>query len=221
MLSTLIRKRWPIPAVAVVLVAVVIGAAVAAGSSGGPKLVIYNGRSHYGDEQVFERFTELTGITVELRGGTGPELFERLQREGDATPADVLITTDLANLWRAEEAGLLQAVVTSKLEVNVPSDLHDPDNHWWALTTRLRVPVISTERVDPTTVTSYEALGDSQFQGRTCLRTSANEYNQSLVADLIAKRGEDATRALLESWMDNDPTIINSDGELLAAIAAG
>lgn len=221
MLSTLIRKRWPIPALAAALLAVVIGAAVASGSSGGPKLVVYNGRSHYGDEQVFERFTEETGIEVELRGGTGPELFERLQREGDDTPADILITTDLANLWRAEEAGLLQPVVTPKLEASIPSDLHDPDDMWWALTTRLRVPVISTERVDPATVTSYEALGDPQFRGRTCLRTSANEYNQSLVADLIAKRGEDATRALLESWMENDPTIINSDGELLAAIAAG
>ena len=33
---------------------------------------------------------------------------------------------------------------------------------------------------------------------------------------MIAKRGADATEALLRSWMDNDPQIINSDGELLA-----
>jgi iron(III) transport system substrate-binding protein len=70
-------------------------------------------------------------------------------------------------------------------------------------------------------VTSYEDLGDPQFHGRLCLRTSNNEYNQSFVADRIAKDGLDATRALLESWMANDPQIINSDGELLAVMAAG
>ncbi|MDQ2649699.1 MAG: extracellular solute-binding protein [Actinomycetota bacterium] len=213
--------RWPIPLAALLGVLALVGVAIVAAQDDDPKLVIYNGRSHYGDEAVFEAFTEATGIEVELRGGTGPELFERLRSEGDDTPADVLITTDLANLWRAEEAGLLRAVDTPALRASVPEDLHDPDDHWWALTTRLRVPVISTARVDPATVTSYDSLGDPQFKGRTCLRTSANEYNQSLVADMIAKRGEAATRTLLESWMANDPDIINSDGELLAAIAAG
>jgi iron(III) transport system substrate-binding protein len=220
MLSALVRKRWPIPVLLLLLVLGLVGVAVAS-SGGSDALVVYNGRSHYGSEEVFEAFTEATGIEVELRGGTGPELFERLQQEGDDTPADVLITTDLANLWRAEEAGLLLPVRTPALEANVPEDLRDPDDMWWALTTRLRVPVISTERVDAATVTGYESLGDPAFAGRTCLRTSSNEYNQSLVADFIAKRGRDATEELLRSWMDNDPDIINSDGELLAAIAEG
>ena len=220
MLSSLVKKRWPIPVLLLVLVIGLVGVALA-GSGGSDALVVYNGRSHYGTEEVFEAFTEATGIEVELRGGTGPELFERLQQEGDDTPADVLITTDLANLWRAEEAGLLRPERTPALEASVPEDQQDPDDMWWALTTRLRVPVFSTERVDPTTVTGYESLGDPAFAGRTCLRTSSNEYNQSLVADFIAKRGRDATATLLRTWMDNDPDIINSDGELLAAIAAG
>jgi iron(III) transport system substrate-binding protein len=221
MLSNLIRRRWPIPLIAVVvLAALVLGGLVAAGSSD-DALVVYNGRSHYGDEQVFADFEEATGIDVELRGGTGPELYERLRREGEDTPADVLVTTDLANLWRAEEAGLLQHVDTPTLEENVPAVLHDDDGAWWALSTRLRVPVVSTERVAAGQVTSYEDLGDPRFRGRTCLRTSNNEYNQSLVADMIAKRGAEATERLLRSWMANDPDILNSDGEMLAVIAAG
>ena len=130
MLSRLIRMRWPIPVAALAAVVAVVALAIAASRDGGPKLVIYNGRSHYGDEAVFRAFTEATGIEVELRGGTGPELIERLRSEGDDTPADVLITTDLANLWRAEEAGLLRAVDTPALRDNVPDDLHDPDLRW-------------------------------------------------------------------------------------------
>lgn len=220
MLSRLIRMKWPIPVIALVLVVLIVGIAVVA-TTDEDALVIYNGRSHYGDEQVFLDFEEETGINIELRGGTAQELYERLENEGDDTPADVLVTTDLANLWRAEDSGLLQPVTSATLEENVPESLHEADGYWWALTTRVRVPVVSPERVDADQVTSYESLGDPQFRGRTCLRTSSNEYNQSMVADMIAKRGEEATRELLQSWMDNDPEIINSDGELLGAIADG
>ncbi len=83
-----------------------------------------------GDEQVFLDFEEETGIDIELRGGTAPELYERLQSEGDDTPADVLVTTDLANLWRAEDEGLLQPVTSDVLTENVPEDLHDPDGYY-------------------------------------------------------------------------------------------
>ena len=184
-------------------------------------LVVYNGRSHYGDEQVFRDFEAATGVRLELRGGTGPELFERLRREGADTPADVLVTTDLANLWRAEDAGLLQGVTSPKLRAQIPVGLHDVDGNWWAVSTRLRVPVVSTERVPAGAVTSYESLADPRFRGRVCLRTSNNEYNQSLVADMIVKRGPEATERLLRSWIDNGAQIINSDGEMLARIAAG
>lgn len=221
MLSKLIRMKWPLPVMGLVLVLVVAGGAVALSSSEADGLVVYNGRAHYGDEQMFEDFEQATGIHVILRGGTGPELYERLRQEGDDTPADVLVTTDLANLWRAEHDGLLQPVRTPELERNVPARFRDPDDHWWGLSTRMRIPVVSTERVPAGAVTSYESLADPRFRGRTCLRTSNNEYNQSLVADMIVKRGYDETERLLRSWMANDPKVLNSDGEMLAVMAAG
>lgn len=222
MLSNLIRRRWPLPVLALLVVLVVVAFAVFSSESESTgTLVVYNGRAHYGDEQVFRDFEEETGIEVTLRGGTAPELYERLRREGDDTPADVLVTTDLANLWRAQHDGLLQPVSSEELEANVPRQLHDPDGNWWALTTRMRIPVVSTERVPEGAVTSYDDLGDPRFRGRTCLRTSNNEYNQSLVADMIAKRGRAATERLLRSWMANDPKVLNSDGEMLAVMAAG
>jgi iron(III) transport system substrate-binding protein len=221
LLADLIRRRWPIPVIALVLVLVVAGMALASSPGDDDALVVYNGRSHYGDEAVFDNFTKETGIELTLRGGTGPELFERLEREGSDTPADVLVTTDLANLWRAENDGLLAETGSATLEANVPEAVRDPGSQWWPLTVRLRVPVVSTERVAEGEITSYEDLGDPKWKGRTCLRTSNSEYNQSLVADFLAKRGPEATKVLLQSWMDNDPKIYNSDGELLAGMAAG
>jgi iron(III) transport system substrate-binding protein len=209
------RRRLGLIAGAVVIVIAGLAAAAFA-LAGSADVVVYNGRSQYGDEQAFKAFEEQTGLDVELRGGTAPELFERLRREGDATEADLLVTTDLANLWRAEDAGVLEPV---ELDSNV--ELHDPDGAWWGISTRLRVPMRSTERVDEGAITSYEDLGNPDFRGRLCLRTSNNEYNQSWVADRIAKHGEAETEELLESIMANEPKILGSDVDVLEAIAAG
>jgi iron(III) transport system substrate-binding protein len=75
--------------------------------------------------------------------------------------------------------------------------------------------------VDEDLIASYEDLGKPELRGRLCLRTSNNEYNQSFVADRIAKHGEAATERLLRSWMDNEPQILGSDVDVLEAIGAG
>jgi iron(III) transport system substrate-binding protein len=209
------RRRLGLIAAAVLVVIAGLGVAAFA-LAGSADVVVYNGRSQYGDEQAFRAFEEQTGLDVELRGGTAPELFERLRREGDATEADLLVTTDLANLWRADDAGLLEPV---ELDSNV--ELHAPDGAWWGISTRLRVPMRSTDRVTEGAITSYEDLGDPDYRGRVCLRTSNNEYNQSWVADRIAKFGAAETEELLETIMANEPMILGSDVDVLEAIAAG
>jgi iron(III) transport system substrate-binding protein len=220
MFKALVRRRRRLLAGLVLAVVVLSGASVFA-FGGSPDVVIYNGRSQYGDEQAFKDFEDETGTSLELRGGTAPELFERLKSEGSDTPADLLVTTDLANLWRAKQAGLLEAVTSPALERQVPPQYRDPDRDWWGLSLRIRTPMRSTARVPANAIDGYEDLGKPRFRGRLCLRTSNNEYNQSLVADMLAKRGAAATRRTLESWMANEPRILGSDVDVLEAIAAG
>jgi iron(III) transport system substrate-binding protein len=213
------RRKWFALGGAILLVAVLVVTAFAI--TGSADVVVYNGRSQYGDEAVFAAFEKDTGKSLELRGGTAPELYERLKSEGAETPADLLVTTDLANLARAKQAGLLEPVTSPVLERNIPAELRDPDNAWWPLSLRVRTPMRSTERVPEDAIDSYADLGDKRWRGRLCLRTSSNEYNQSLVADQIAKQGSEATERLLRSWMANDPQILGSDVEVLEAIDAG
>jgi iron(III) transport system substrate-binding protein len=183
--------------------------------------VVYNGRSQYGDEAAFKSFTAKTGDAIDLRGGTAPELFERLRSEGEQSPADLLVTTDLANLWRAQQAGLLEGVSSPELRRNVAPRLHDPEGRWWGLSVRIRTPMRSTQRVPAEALTSYEDLGDPRWKDRVCLRTSNNEYNQSFVADQIVKHGAQRTERMLRAWMANEPTIVGSDVDVLEAIEAG
>jgi iron(III) transport system substrate-binding protein len=203
------------------IVAGFVGVVVATSGSSDDELVIYSARSHYGEEEPFEAFAERTGTDLRIRGGSAPELYERLKTEGDDTPADVLITVDAANLWRAEEAGLLEPLRFPELETAVPADLRDPDGTWYGLLLRARTIMRSTERVGPNEVTTYEGLGDPRWKGRVCLRSGTSEYNASFVADRLAKDGRPATERMLRRWMANDPEILGSDTDVLEAIADG
>jgi iron(III) transport system substrate-binding protein len=194
-----------------------VGVIMATSGSSSDELVIYSARSHYGEEEPFEQFAKATGTDLRLRGGDASELYERLKTEGDNTPADVLITVDAANLWRAKEAGLLEPV---KIGDAAP-DVSDPDGTWYGLTLRARTIMRSKERVKPGEVTTYDGLGDPKWKDRLCLRSGTSEYNVSFVADRIAKDGRAATERMLRRWMANDPTILGSDTDVLDAIADG
>ena len=207
--------------------AVIVAALLAAscGGSGGDgtpatrQVTVYTGR-HYGIEAVFDEFTAETGIEVRFTTGSDPELRERLKAEGDNTPADLVITADAANIALSAEAGLLSPVSSPALEEAIPAELRAADGTWFALSRRLRVVMHSTERVDAPPA-SYAALGDPAWRGRLCLRPSTHPYTQSLVAGLINHLGADGARTVVDSWVANDPLYINSDTDILKAIAAG
>jgi iron(III) transport system substrate-binding protein len=186
---------------AVLLVGAFVGVVVATSGSSSEALVLYSARSHYGEEEPFERFAKETGTDLTLRGGSASELYERLRSEGSNTPADVLITVDAANLWRAQEAQLVDA--------------------WQPLTQRARTIMRSTERVGEEDISGYEGLGDPRWKGRLCLRSGTSEYNVSFIADRLAKDGRAATERMLRRWMANDPEILGSDVDVLNAIAEG
>ena len=69
---------------------------------------IYTSRHYTTDKEIYKRFTEQTGVIVREISAKDQILLERLKNEGDNSPADVLILSDAARLWRATQAGLFQ-----------------------------------------------------------------------------------------------------------------
>lgn len=211
------RTRHLIAPVAVALVAVSACGGDSAGD-GKSQVTVYTGR-HYGIETVFEEFTAATGIEVRFTTGSDPELRERLIAEGENTPADLVIVAD-ANIALSAQAGILAPLDSEVLESAIPAELRAEDGTWFALSRRLRVIMYSTERVDEPPM-DYADLGDPRWKGRLCLRPSTHPYTQSLVAGLIDNLGPDRARSIVASWVANDPLYINSDTDILKAIAAG
>src|SRR5690606_5184018 len=156
---------------------------------------VYSHRHYDTDDQLFQRFTERTGIKVNVVTAGADELIARLESEGASTQADILITVDAGRLHRAKARGLLQPIVSETLERNVPSHLRDPDNTWFGLTRRARIIAYAQDRVQPSELSTYEALAEPQWQGRVTVRSSDNVYNQSLLASIIAHDGADSARA--------------------------
>lgn len=184
-------------------------------------VTVYTGR-HYGIEPVFEEFTAATGIEVRFTTGNDPELRERLKAEGENTPADLYMAADAGNLSLAAADDLLAPLPDPELEAAIPENLRDPEGRWYALSRRARVVMVASERVTAAEApTTYAGLGDPTWKGRLCLRPATHPYTQSLVASIIAAEGEAGAEAIVGSWVANEPTYINSDTDILKALAAG
>lgn len=155
---------------------------------------IYSGRHYDSDIDVYDAFTDETGIKVNLIEASGDALIERLAREGDASPADLFITADAGVLWRAQSRGVLAPVDDETLEARIPAQFRHPDGLWFGLTKRARIIIYNEEMGLPEGVSDYEDLADPALRDMICIRSSSNVYNQSLLASIIANLGEEAAR---------------------------
>ena len=222
MLTALLRRRGRVLLVGALAHRRAARASPSFAFGGSADVVVYNGRSQYGDETAFKQWEDATGKTLELRGGTAPELFERLRSEGDEharRPA----RHDRPREPLAREGGRAarSRSTTPTLEAAGAGAVPRPGRRLVGAQPCASARRCARPTCPRTRCTSYEDLGDPRWKGKLCLRTSNNEYNQSLVADMLAKRGPEETRALLESWMANEPQILGSDVDVLEAIAAG
>ncbi|MFC4355944.1 extracellular solute-binding protein [Chryseomicrobium palamuruense] len=183
---------------------------------------LYTSRHYDVDDELYAKFTEETGIQVNVIKGEADELLERIKREGDATEADLLYTADVGRLFRAKEEGVLEAAESDVLSEQIPAKYRDVDNEWFGLTKRARVIVYNKETVQPEDLSTYEALTEEQWNGRVLIRSSENVYNQSLVASFIAIDGEEKTTEWAQGLVNNfarDPE--GGDRDQAKAIAAG
>ncbi len=160
-------------------------------ASDGEIVNVYTHRHYDVDKEVFAAFTEETGITVNVINASADELIQRMETEGEDSPADLLITVDAGRLNLAHQKGLLQPVVSAFLSGIVPSQYRQPDGYWYGMTLRARVIAFSKDRINPGEINDYEDLADPKWKGRVLVRSSDNVYNQSLLASIVAANGED------------------------------
>lgn len=155
---------------------------------------LYSARHYDSDNALYERFTEETGIRINLIEGNADELIARMRSEGAQSPADLFITADAGALHRAEQAGLFQPVRSETIEQRIPANLREPSGLWAGFMRRARVVAYDSNRVREDEVETYEQLASPRFRNRLCVRSADNIYNLSLVGALIEAWGPEKTQ---------------------------
>jgi len=176
------------------LLAVLLGLSCLAASAQEKVLNLYSARHYQTDEALYANFTKQTGIRINRIEGKEDELLERIRNEGNGSPADILLTVDAARLAKADELGLFAPVSSKALESRIPAHLRTPT--WFAFSTRARVIVYARDSVNVADVQNYDDLANAKLKGLVCSRSGSHPYNLSLLASIIAHRGE----AQAETW---------------------
>jgi iron(III) transport system substrate-binding protein len=146
-------------------------------------------------QPLIDSFTKETGIKVNIMSGASG-LEQRIKVEGTNSPADILLTVDIARLEEAVQAGITQPLKSALIDQVVPPQFRDPEGHWAGVSMRARVVYASNERVKQSAIT-YEELADPKWKGKICIRSGQHMYNNALFAAYIAHYGE----AKAEEWL--------------------
>lgn len=182
---------------------------------------VYSHRQPELIQPLVDAFTAETGIAVNV-AFVDKGMAERLQAEGNRSPADLVLTVDIARLMQIADADVLQPVQSDVLESNIPAELRDPGDLWFGVTSRARVVYASKDRVAPGEVTTYEDLASEKWKGRLCTRSGLHDYNIALLGAVIVHHGEDSATKWAEGLKANlarKPD--GGDRDQVKAIAAG
>jgi iron(III) transport system substrate-binding protein len=164
---------------------------------------VYSYRQPFLVEPMFKEFTKETGIKVNVKFAK-KGLAEKLAQEGELSPADVILTTDISRLAELTNKNLVQPVDSKTIDANVPAQYRDSDDEWFALTLRARNVYSSRDRVGKLGADfDYADLANPEWKGKICTRSGKHPYNVSLVSSMIAHHGEAEAKTWLEGVKAN------------------
>lgn len=194
------------------------GEAVAVESDG--KLTLYAGRNEELIAPLIEQFTEDTGIEVEARYASSPELNALLLEEGDRTPAQVFLSQDAGALGSLAAAGLTAPIPTELADL-IPDGFTSEDDSWIGVTGRARVIAYDGEKLDEADVPeTVDVLVEPEWNGRVGF-APGNASFQSFVTALRVLEGEDAAADWVEGIAANAPVLTESNGATLDLVNSG
>ena len=189
------------------------------GGDDGPKITVYNAQHEQLLEELAPKFTEETGIEVELRNGKDLELSNQLVQEGDASPADVFLTENSPAMSQVEKAGLFEEL-PADLVAPIPAQYRPTSGLWTGFVARSTVLVYNTDTVQESELPdSILDLADPEWAGRLSFSPTGADF-QAIVAAVLETEGEEATRAWLEGIKANG-TVYDGNNVVLEAVDSG
>ena len=185
------------------------------------ELNIYSHRQPFLIKPFLRAFTEKTGIKTNVVYAS-KGLVQRLLAEGEASPADVVLTVDIGRLRQYADKNLFATFVSDKLMAAIPRHLRSSDNTWFGFSKRSRIIAVSKDLEKQDQIKRFENLADKRWQGQICSRPGSHVYNRALLSSIIAANGEADAKAWAEGLVSNfarSPR--GNDRAQIKAISAG
>ena len=153
------------------------------------ELNIYSHRQAFLINPFLDAFTSETGIKTNVVFAS-KGLAQRLMAEGANSPADLVLTVDIARLTVYADKGLFAPVQSDILERVIPAHLRSREGTWFGLSKRSRILGVSKDRIKDGEISRIEDLADPKWRGKICSRPGSHVYNRALVASMIIAHGE-------------------------------
>ena len=156
----------------------------------GAEVNIYSHRQPYLINPFLVEFTKRTGIKTNVVFAS-KGLVQRLQSEGSASPADVVLTVDIGRLKQYADKDLFKTFNSEILTSAIPKHLRSSDNTWFGFSKRSRVIAVSKTLGRSSQIKRFEDLTDQKLKGKICTRPGSHVYNRALLSSIIAANGRD------------------------------
>ena len=183
---------------------------------------VFSSRHYDTDIQLYEKFTNQTGIKVNIISGEDAALQKRIIEEGKDSKADIYITSDAGRLGLFDAKGMFQNSMSPLIIDKVPKNYRS--ENWTGISKRARIIFYSKDRVKNNEIENlnYEDLSNIKWKNRIAIRQSNSIYNQSLVASLISNNGIEKTKKWTEGFVKNfSKTPKGNDRAQILAVASG
>lgn len=202
------------------LLAVMVALVVAACGGDDDSLTVYSGRGEALVGPLFDRFTEETGIEVDVRYGDSDDLALLIAEEGDNTPADVFYSQSPGAVAFLAADDRLAAVEAQALEVVDPR-FRDPNGLYVGVSGRQRVLVYNSDLVDADELPdSVFDLTDERFRGEVAVAPGNGSF-QDFVTAMRQIDGEEAAKEWLEAMAANDSPTYANNNAIVEAVGRG
>jgi iron(III) transport system substrate-binding protein len=190
------------------------------GSSGsGGSLTLYSAQHEPITEALAQGFEAESGAKVQIRYGEDEGLASQIGQEGEATPADVVLTENTPPLEALAEEELLAAVEPSTL-AEVPSQYSSPTGHWVGVAARETVMVYNPDLIAADELpASILDLAKPEWKGKLAIAPSEPDF-VPIVSAIEKLDGEAAAKSWLEGFAANAKHYNDNEG-IIAAVDSG
>lgn len=184
------------------------------------ELTVYSGRDEELVGPLLDRFSEQTGVKLNVRYGDSAEMAATIREEGDGSPADVYFGQDAGALGALEKAELLAPLPEPTLG-KVDARFRSATGHWVGTSGRVRVIAYDKRELRPADLPdSVLDLTDERWKGKVGWAPT-NASFQAFVSALRAVEGEEAAEQWLGDMQSNDTQAYERNGLIRDAIASG